>query len=188
MQHDTKPAPRDENWQTTTQLHGVLVRVFGTGVLLIGESGIGKSECALDLISRGHKLVADDVIVVSVDRDQLLGGAPELTSELLEIRGLGVINVREAFGETAVSNMSTLELCVELQKEGDVERVGNVIQVHDIAGRAIPKFVLPVSPGRNLATLVETAVRLHMNHDAGHNAAERLIEEQQALISSGRQV
>src|SRR5687767_7156875 len=97
---------------STLQIHGVLVRVLGTGVLLAGESGIGKSECALDLVTKGHSLVADDVVRIVFDGDSLIGTAPELTFELLEIRGLGIINVRELFGEKAVIPSCSIDLCV----------------------------------------------------------------------------
>src|SRR5215213_557291 len=169
MHHDIiKPAPSDGYTPATLQLHGVLVRVFDTGVLLLGESGIGKSESALDLITRGHQLVADDVVEVFVDdAEAIRGRAPELTFELLEIRGLGVINVSRAFGDAAVRDMSTIDLCIELQTDSDVERLGDLVQEKEIAGVRIHKFVVPVSPGRNLATLIETAVRLHVNRDAG---------------------
>jgi HPr kinase/phosphorylase len=168
----------------TVQVHGVLVRVFGTGVLIIGESGIGKSECALDLVTRGHKLVADDVIEILDSGEKLSGRAPALTYELLEIRGLGIINVRRAFGDDAVCEVSSMELCVELQKDADVERIGNIVGKHVIAGRSLPKFVLPVQPGRNLATLVETAARIFINRDSGPDTGDLLVERQKALLEA----
>lgn len=188
-QQPGKPASSDEKVSTTLQLHGVLVRVFDTGVLLIGESGIGKSESALDLISRGHQLVADDIVEVSQADGSLVGRAPELTFELLEIRGLGVINVSRAFGEAAVRSHSSIDLCIELQKDDvDVERIGNVVCEKEVLGVAVHKFVIPVSSGRNLAILIETAVRLHINRDAGAAAAELLIEKQRALLRSAQPI
>lgn len=184
----TKPASSDGDKAATLQLHGVLVRVFEMGVLLIGESGIGKSESALDLITRGHQLVADDVVEVFKVEDELRARAPELTFELLEIRGLGVINVNRAFGSAAVCKDSTIDLCIELQKDADVERLGNILYETEIADVLVHKFVIPVSSGRNLATLIETAVRLHINRDAGATAAELLIEKQQALLRSAQQI
>ena len=186
-QNPSKPALIGGERSTTLQLHGVLVRVFETGVLLIGESGIGKSESALDLVTRGHQLVADDVVEVSSSDGELLGQAPELTYELLEIRGLGVINVNRAFGESAVRPSSTIDLCIELHEDTDVERIGNVMSETQIAGVVIQKFVIPVSAGRSLATLIETAVRLYINRDAGAAAAELLIEKQESLLRSTRQ-
>ena len=189
MHHDiSKPVSPDGDIAATLQLHGVLVRVFDTGVLLIGESGIGKSESALDLITRGHQLIADDVVKVFEADGELRGRAPELTYELLEIRGLGVINVSRAFGEAAVRPDSTIDLCIELQQDVDVERLGNVIHETEIAGVPVQKFVIPVSSGRNLATLIETAVRLYINRDAGATAAEQLIEKQKALLQSSQQI
>lgn len=185
MQQDiAQPAPPENISSSSLQLHGVLVRVLGTGVLLLGESGIGKSECALDLITRGHKLVADDVVQVLTATGTLIGKAPELTFGLLEIRGLGVIDVRGAFGDEAVCEESSIEFCVELQKSADVERIGDVLYEHDIAGRSVPKFVLPVSPGRNLAILVETAARIFINRDNGTDAAQILVAKQRALLDS----
>lgn len=164
------------------QLHGVLVRVLDTGALLVGESGIGKSECALDLVTKGHQLVADDVIDVRSTDGVLTGRAPELTSELLEIRGLGIINVRELFGTASVCAESPIDFCVELQRNTDVDRIGNVIVEHDIGGTAIPKFVLPVSSGRNLSTLIETAARLFLNRRTGSDAGLTLIERHRSLL------
>lgn len=165
------------------QLHGVLVRVFDTGVLLLGESGIGKSECALDLVTKGHRFVADDAVEIIFEEGKLAGKAPDLTRDLLEIRGLGIINVRDVFGEQVVCDESEIDLCIELQKWAEVERIGNVVYESQIAGRRVPRFVLPVSSGRNLATLVETAVRLHRSSETGANAGELLIEKHARLLN-----
>ncbi len=166
------------------QVHGVLVRVFRTGVLIVGESGIGKSECALDLVSKGHKLVADDVVALtSGSNGSLIGSAPPLTTELLEIRGLGVINVRTLFGDLSLEQQSTIDLCVELRRNVEVERIGDVMDVHDLDGYRLPKFVLPVSPGRNLSTLVETAVRLFRQLENGVNASDVLIQRHNAILN-----
>ena len=173
---------QSETRSAKCQLHGVLLRVFDTGVLLLGESGIGKSECALDLITKGHRFVADDAVDIIFDHGKLVGKAPELTRDLIEIRGLGIINVREIFGEQVVSDESEIDLCIELQKWAEVERIGNVVYESQIAGRPVPRFVLPVSSGRNLATLVETAVRLHRNSHDGPSAAELLIEKHARLL------
>lgn len=183
MQNISKADSQNKVWSAPFRLHGVLVRVLDTGVLLIGESGIGKSECALDLVTRGHQLVADDVVEISVIADRLYGRAPALTFELLEIRGLGIINVRELFGEDAITVESKIDVCVELQKWTDVERIGNVVYEHHIRDRTIPKFVLPVSSGRNLATLVETAARLFISRESGSDAAGSLVEKHAALLN-----
>lgn len=162
--------------------HGVLIQVFDTGILLIGESGIGKSECALDLITRGHRLVADDAVDISADSTHLTGTAPLATKDLLEIRGLGVIDVRTAFGDDAVAISSRVDICIELRKEPDVEGVGNFIHEHEIGGTNVPKFILPVTPGRNLAIIAETAVRLFQNRSRGAAAGDALL----AMLPAGR--
>ena len=164
------------------QLHAVLVRIFDTGVLLIGESGIGKSECALDLITRGHRLIADDAVAVfSADEQRLVGTAPPLTKRLLEIRGLGIINVPEVFGDAAFLEESTIDLCIELRRQVEPRPLEDVVSNYELAGSKLPKFVLPVSTGRNLATLVETAVRLHRIGGTS-KASELLIEEHRKLL------
>jgi HPr kinase/phosphorylase len=188
MQNISTSDSQNKSWSTQFQLHGVLVRVLNAGVLLVGESGIGKSESALDLLAKGHQLVADDVVEVSVTGNEVQGRAPELTAELLEIRGLGILNVRELFGDGAVCKESAIELCVELQKWQDVERIGNPVHEHVVAGRAIPKFVLPVNSGRNLSTLIETAARLFINRHAISDANRILVEKHIALLDSMRQV
>ena len=171
----TSPEPSDSERTNKLQLHGVLVRVFGTGVLLIGESGIGKSESALDLITRGHQLVADDVVDVRKTGPELIGRAPEMIYGLLEIRGLGVFDVRKAFGDGSTLAQSSIEICIELRIDADVERVGNFVHEFEIAEQKIPKFILPVTPGRNLAILVETAVRLYLNRYNGAAAGDNLL-------------
>ena len=168
-------------------LHGVLLGMYGLGVLILGESGIGKSECALDLITRGHRLVSDDSVLVRKIGDNLEGSAPELTREHLEIRGLGIINVRELFGVTAVGQCQNIELLIELKKwqeSKEIDRLGIDKQEADIFGSKITKFVLPISAGRNVSSLIETAVRLHLLRANGFNAAQTLIERHSAIIQS----
>jgi len=182
MQKTEKPARSDETRPTSVQLHGVLVRVLDTGVLLTGESGIGKSEAALDLIVRGHKLVADDAVRISVVGESLVGTPPDLTRDLLEIHGLGIINVREVFGEAAVCDESEIDLSIELLSGGDPAVSDEDLQ-HEILSRSIPKFVLPISSGRNVATLIETAVRIHRNR-GGSTTADLLFEKHRALLGT----
>jgi HPr kinase/phosphorylase len=170
-----------ETTSAKCQLHAVLVRVFDTGVLLIGESGIGKSECALDLVTRGHQLCADDAVEISATGDLLIGKPPGLTRQLLEIRGLGIINVPEIFGEHAVCEETVVDMCIELRRSVAATPLENAARAHEIAGLVIPKYVLPVSSGRNLATLVETAVRLH-RHEGSSKTAELLIEAHAKLV------
>jgi HPr kinase/phosphorylase len=158
--------------------HGVLLDLYGLGVLLEGKSGVGKSECALDLLVRGHRLVADDMVEIRrAGRSRLTGGAPEMLRELMEIRGLGILNVRELFGAAAVGGPRSVDLAIRLERweeAREVERLGLDARTTEILGVSIPHFVLPVSPGRNLATLVETAVRVHLLRERGYNAAHEL--------------
>jgi HPr kinase/phosphorylase len=171
--------------QITT--HGVLMGVFGLGVLLLGDSGIGKSECALDLITRGHHLIADDAVLIKRIGEKLIGISPELTHEHLEIRGLGIINIRDLFGVSAVGNQKNIDLCVELKRWKEVEeidRLGLETQEEDIFGVKVTKYVLPVSSGRNTSTLVETAIRLHLLKINGYDATEKLIQKHTNILRS----
>lgn len=168
-------------------LHGVLLSIYGLGVLILGNSGIGKSECALDLITRGHLLISDDSVIIRKIGERLEGTAPELTFEHLEIRGLGIINIRELFGVSAIGKSKQIELLIEFERwnaQLDIERLGLEIQEIEILGVKINKFVLPVSAGRNLSTLVETAVRVHLVGTAGLSAAQKLIEKHTALLAN----
>lgn len=171
-----------------TTIHGVLMGMYGLGVLIIGESGIGKSECALELITRGHGLISDDVVLMKRIGDKLEGTSPELTFEHLEIRGLGIINVRDLFGGSAIGKQrKTVDLCVELKKWDEVEeveRLGLETKEKEIFGVKVPKFQLPVSPGRNTSTLVETAIRVHLLRLNGYDAAQKLIERHTKLLSA----
>jgi HPr kinase/phosphorylase len=168
-------------------LHGVLLGMYGLGVLILGESGIGKSECALDLIARGHRLISDDSVVIKKIDGKIEGSSPELTREHLEIRGLGIINVRELFGVSAIGKCQNIELLIELKKWKEslnIDRLGLDNQEEDIFGSKISKFVLPVSAGRNISSLVETAVRLHLLRVAGFNPAQKLIDKHSKMVNS----
>ena len=167
-------------------LHGVLMGMFGIGVLIIGSSGIGKSECALDLITRGHYLIADDSVLIKKVGEKLEGKSPELIQDYLEIHGLGIINIRELFGVSAIGKGSQIEICIELKKWSEfeeIDRLGITINEEEIFGLKIPKFILPVTSGRNLSTLVETAVRIHLLKASGYDAAQNLIEKHRTLVS-----
>jgi len=167
-------------------LHGVLMGMFGIGVLILGNSGIGKSECALDLITRGHYLIADDSVLIKKVGEKLEGKAPELIQDYLEIHGLGIINIRELFGVSAIGKGSQIEICIELRKWSEfeeIDRLGITMMEEEIFGLKIPKFILPVTSGRNLSTLVETAVRIHLLKASGYDAAQDLIEKHQTLVS-----
>ena len=161
--------------------------MYGIGVLILGDSGIGKSECALDLISRGHRLIADDAVKIKKIGDQITGESPEITYEHLEIRGLGILNVREIFGVSSVGKKKRIELIIELKAWNeviDVERFGLELQEEKLFEVKVNKFILPVSVGRNLATLIETAVRLYLLKTAGFNAAQKLFEKHSAIVQS----
>jgi HPr kinase/phosphorylase len=168
--------------------HGVLLDLYGLGVLIEGRSGIGKSECALDLIARGHRLVSDDVVEVRrIGPDRLVGSAPELLREHLEIRGLGIINIRDLFGVSSISGPKTIGLSIKLTRwdeAGEVDRLGIDARAVEILGVSVPHVLIPVSPGRNLSTLVETAVRVHLLRLRGYDAAKTFVARHTALVGS----
>jgi HPr kinase/phosphorylase len=160
--------------------HGVLLDVHGIGTLLLGPSGIGKSECALFLVERGHRLVADDQVVLSLrPSEQIVGRAPPLLRNHLELRGIGIINVRDLFGANAVRAEKTLQLVVELcpwDPEEPFDRLGLDDTTLEILGISIPMLRIPVRPGRNMAVILEVAARNHILKDAGQHGAKKFIE------------
>jgi len=172
-------------------LHGVFLEVLGTGVLIKGDAGVGKSELALELITRGHRLVADDAVELRhVAPETLEGSCPPLIRDFLEVRGLGILNIRYLFGETAVKLKKNLKLIVELvhpQEIGEVglNRLDMVASTESILDVAIPKVRIPVAAGRNLAVLVEVAVRNHILKSRGINPVEQFMIRQQAAIDKG---
>ena len=161
-------------------VHGVLMDVLGLGVLVMGESGIGKSECALDLVVRGHRLVADDTVELRRRGEGVvLGSCPDLTRYHMEIRGLGVINIRDLFGVAATRSSKRVELVVHLERWDPVreyDRLGLDDERHDVLGVSVPMIRMPVAPGRNLAILVEVAARNQLLRARGHHAARELAE------------
>jgi HPr kinase/phosphorylase len=163
-----------------TILHAVLMDILGLGVLIAGESGIGKSECALDLIVRGHRLVADDTVEVLRRQETILiGKCPELTRHHMELRGLGVINVKELFGIASTRSSKRVELVVQLERwdpSREYERLGLDDEVYEILGLRVPLIRMPVAPGRNIAILVEVAARNQLLKARGHHAARALAE------------
>lgn len=172
-----------------TLAHAVLLDVLGLGVMLTGESGIGKSECALDLVVRGHRLVADDTVEVRRRADTILiGTCPELTRHHMELRGLGIINVRELFGISSTRSSKRIELVVRLERwehGREYERLGLDDEFHEILGVKIPLIRMPVAPGRNIAILVEVAARNQMLRARGHHAARELAGRlERALLRS----
>ncbi len=151
-------------------MHGVLVQIFGLGTLIIGESAVGKSEAALDLVLRGHKLAADDLVLIEKADGELTGRPTEMGADLLQIRGLGIINVRALYGESATINTSRIGLVVELEewKKGhQYSLVGLRERRHRLLGINLPYLKLPVKPGRNMATLIEVAARNQMLKNRG---------------------
>ncbi len=161
----------------STRVHGVLMDLFGLGVLVLGESGIGKSECALELVSRGHRLVADDSIEVRRIEDELIGAAPEISRCFLEVRGLGLINARKMFGVAAVAETKAVEQAVRLvryEPGRSYDRLGDSRKTWATLGIDIPLFELPVAPGRNLAVLLEIAARQRLLRDQGHDTLREI--------------
>ncbi len=160
------------------QAHGALVEVLGVGVLLLGPSGIGKSECALELVTRGHALVADDVVRLERREDgRIRGAAPVLIRHYMEIRGLGLIFVPALFGADSVRDEAEVGLVCHLERwreDAEYERVGLDRPTEDILGVALPTLLLPLRPAGSMATLVEVGVRDLLHRRAGHNAARAL--------------
>ena len=169
----------------STSIHGVFMDVLGMGVLITGESGVGKSELALELISRGHGLVADDVVEISrIAAKTLEGRCPPVLKDFLEVRGLGVLNIRTIFGETAVRPKMNLKLIVHLEKPGQAgaapsERLPLHEITEDILGMSIRKIIIPVAAGRNLAVLLEAAVRNYILQLRGIDSTREFITRQQ---------
>jgi HPr kinase/phosphorylase len=174
----------------STNLHGVFLDVLEVGVLITGESAMGKSELALELISRGHGLVADDVVeLYRIAPDTLEGRCPPLLRDFLEVRGLGVLNIRTIFGETAVRPKKNLKLMIHLTKQAEavnpLDRLQMQAATQDVLDVAIRKVVLPVAAGRNLAVLVEAAVRNYILQLRGIDSTREFIERHQRFMESG---
>lgn len=174
----------------TTVLHGVFMEVMTIGVLLTGPSGIGKSELALELIARGHsRLVADDAPRFSrIAPDIVRGNCPEVLRDFLEVRGLGIINVRKLYGDSSIKNEKYLRLIIQLERMDEkrlmqLDRLEGSYRTRRVLDVEIPEITLPVAPGRNLSVLLECAVRNHVLRVGGYNAAEEFVEKQQLLIN-----
>lgn len=161
-----------------TTIHGVLLEVFGMGVLLLGKSGVGKSETALELVKRGHRLVADDAVDIKRIGDGLLKGtSPEIIRHFLEIRGVGILDIKRLYGVGAVKSWEAIDLVIEMEFWDDnkeYDRLGLDEQYAEILGVKIPKYIVPVRPGRNLAMIIEVAARNNREKQMGYNAAFEL--------------
>ena len=167
-------------------IHGVFVDVFGEGVLIMGESGIGKSEAALELIKRGHRLVSDDVVNISKISDyRLEGSAPDITRHFIELRGIGIIDVKSLFGIECVENKHRIDLIINLkdwQPDMEYDRLGLENNYTEILGNKIVSHTIPIRPGRNLAIIVETAAINHRQKKMGYNAAQEMYNRVQNSI------
>ena len=169
-------------------LHGVFMEVMGTGVLVTGESSVGKSELALELLTRGHRLIADDATEFArTAPDTLLGTCPEMLRDFLEVRGLGILNVRAMFGASAIKQSRNLRLIIVLQDMEEavkIDRLHGSKQTRTIQNVDIPEITLPVGPGRNLAVLLEAAVRNHILNIKGYDASQAFIERQKRRLEN----
>ena len=168
-------------------IHGVLVDVYGVGVLIMGESGIGKSEAALELIKRGHRLVSDDVVEIRrVSDETLVGTAPDITRHFIELRGIGIVDVKALFGVLSVRETQNIDLVITLEewnKNKEYDRLGLEEEYTEFLGNKVVCHHLPIRPGRNLAIIVETAAVNHRQKQMGYNAAQELYKRvQQNLI------
>lgn len=171
----------NERLAPNTTVHGVLVDIFGIGTLIMGKSGVGKSETALDLIERGHRLVADDAVEIRrVDNDILRGSAPELIRHYMELRGIGIIDVKRLYGVGSISNTKSVEIVVELEEwdaRKSYDRLGLDEEYMDLLGVNVTKITIPVRPGRDLAMIIEVAAKNHRQKRMGYNAAKVLNEK-----------
>lgn len=179
----------EEALTLSSSLHGVLMDVFGVGILLLGKSGIGKSEIALDLVMRGHRLVADDIVEVARRKQGVVyGGGNPIIKHHMEIRGLGIINIKDLFGVASVRERKKIELVVELVEwdpQQEYDRLGVEEANFNVVGVDIPLSVVPVRPGRNLTTIIEVAARNHLLKLQGHHSAKEFAERLNRAIAEG---
>jgi len=168
-------------------IHGVLVDVYGEGVLIMGESGIGKSEAALELIKRGHRLVTDDVVEIhKVSDDTLIGRSPEITKHFIELRGIGIVDVKTLFGVECVKETQQIDMVIKLEdwdKDKEYDRLGLEEEYTEFLGNKVVCHSLPIRPGRNLAIIVESAAVNHRQKKMGYNAAHELYRRVQESMT-----
>lgn len=172
-------------------IHGVLVDVYGEGVLIMGESGIGKSEAALELIKRGHRLVSDDVVEIrKVSDASLVGSAPDITRHFIELRGIGIIDVKTLFGVESVKNTQTIDMVIKLEewdRDKEYDRLGLEEEYTEFLGNRVVCHSLPIRPGRNLAVIVESAAVNHRQKKMGYNAAQELYNRVQQSLAKRKE-
>ena len=168
-------------------IHGVLVDIYGVGVLIMGESGVGKSEAALELIKRGHRLVTDDVVEIrKVSDDTLVGKAPDITKNLIELRGIGIVDVKTMFGVQSVRETQTIDLVITLEewdKDKEYDRLGLEEKYTEFLGNKVQCHEIPIRPGRNLAIILESAAINHRQKQMGYNAAQELYRRVQQSLT-----
>lgn len=165
----------------TVVIHGVLLDLYGVGVLMVGKSSVGKSETAVELIQRGHRLVADDAVCIKRVNDRLIGTSPAVIRYMMEVRGIGIVDVRQMYGAGAVKLTQTVDLAVNLEtwdEEKEYDRLGGNTEKYGILGIDLPMNTVPVKSGRNLAVILEVAARNHRLKDMGYDAVKELFERQ----------
>ena len=171
-------------------IHGVLVDVYGVGVLIMGESGIGKSEAALELIKRGHRLVTDDVVEIrKVSDDTLVGSAPSITKHLIELRGIGIVDIKALFGAQSVKETQNIDMVITLEewdKHKEYDRLGLEENFTEFLGNKVQCHSIPIRPGRNVAVIVESASINHRQKQMGYNAAQELYRRLQESLTQKR--
>lgn len=172
----------------STSTHGVLIDVFGVGILILGKSGIGKSECALDLVMKGHRLVADDIVDIKRRKGAAYGAGSTIIKHHMEVRGLGIINIKDLFGIAAVRDSKKIELVIELVEwnpHEEYDRLGLDERKYTIVDVEIPMLVVPVRPGRNMTTIIEVAARNHLLKIQGHHSALDFQDKLNKAIAEG---